>query len=270
MRIWHQSFTVIEHLPAYTQRMAAHIARITRAGTEVVLHGVLPGTYPAAYPGDDLGHAALFALHGQQWIVRAVQAEQEGFDAFAMCTLPNPMLREIRTLVDIPVVGYGEASFHFASMLGHRFGLMMFIERMIPLYHEQIAQYGLASRCASICGAGFGFHDVVDGFSNPGPVLDRFRDTARRLIAAGADVIVPGEMPLNLLLATEGVNRVDDVPVLDGLAVTLNLSECMVDLRRNTGLSASRNGWFGTAPRRERVQELLHFYGLDRPGAPQH
>ncbi len=268
MRLWHQSFTVIEHLPAYTQRMQDHAARVTRPDTEVVLHGVLPGTYLTEYPGNDLGFSSLFALHGQQWIVRALEAEKAGFDAFAMATLPNPMIREARALVDIPVVGYGEASFHLASMLGHRFGLMIFIERMVPKYHEQLAQYGLSSRCAAIRGTSFTFHDVVAGFDNPGPLIDRFRQDARRLIAEGADVIIPGEMPLNLLLATERVNRVDDVPVLDGLAVTLNLCECQVDLRRNTGLVASRNGWFSGQPDRERTREVMSFYGLDRLGTP--
>jgi allantoin racemase len=266
MRIWHQSFTVIEHLPAYAERMRVHIAKVTRPDTEVVLHGVMPGTYPSEYPGDDLAYAALFSMHGQQWIARALQAEQAGFDAYAMCTLPNPMLREVRTVVDIPVVGYGEACFHMASMLGHRFGMMIFIERMVPLYHEHLVQYGLASRCASIRGAGFTFHDVVEGFSNPAPMIDRFRESARRLIAEGADVIIPGEMPLNLLLATEGVSRVDGVPILDGLAITLSLSECMVDLKRTTGLSASRHGWFNAAPKRERVAQVMKFYGLDHLG----
>lgn len=266
MRLWHQSFTVIEHLPAYTQRLGEHASRVTRPDTEVVLHGVLPGTYPTEYPGNDLGFSPLFALHGQQWIVRALEAEDAGFDAFAAATLPNPMLREMRALLDIPVVGYGEASFHMASMLGHRFGLMIFIERMVPKYHEQLAQYGLSSRCATIRGASFTFHDVVAGFENPGPLIDRFRQDARRLIAEGADVIIPGEMPLNLLLATEGVSRVDDVPVLDGLAVTLNLCECLVDLRRNTGLVASRNGWFSGQPDRARTREVMAFYGLDRFG----
>ncbi len=50
MRIWHQSLTVIEDLPAYADRIRQHIATIVRPDTEVVLHGLLPGTYPANYP----------------------------------------------------------------------------------------------------------------------------------------------------------------------------------------------------------------------------
>ena len=72
MRIWHQSLTVIEDLPAYADRMRAHIATVARPDTEVVLHGLLPGTYPATYPGDDIAYSFLFAMHSLQWPVHAL------------------------------------------------------------------------------------------------------------------------------------------------------------------------------------------------------
>jgi Asp/Glu/hydantoin racemase len=149
-------------------------------------------------------------------------------------------------------------------MLGHRFGLLVFIDRMIPLFDEQIAAYGLATRCAGVQPVGFTFQDVLPAFADPAPLIERFKTSARALIAKGADVIVPGEMPLNILLASNGINRVDDVPIVDGLAVTLKMAEMLVDLRRSVGLAQSRHGWNGAAPERARVNELLSFYGLDR------
>jgi len=264
MKIWHQSFTVLEDLPAYAQAMSEHIGKVVRPGTEVAMHGQLPGTYTSNYPGTDLRHAALFGIHGLQWIVQALRAEGAGYDAFAMCTIPNPLIREIRTLVDIPVVGYGEASFHMACMHGHRFGVLLFIDTMAPLLREQIASYGLASRCAGVAPVGFTFQDVLPAFEQPGALIDRFCRSARELIAQGADVIVPGEMPLNVLLAVNGVNRVDRVPVIDGLAVTIKMAEMLAELRASTGLGASRHGFFGERPPRERVDEVLAFYGVDR------
>ncbi len=264
MKIWHQSFTVLEDLPDYKAAMAAHIRKVVRPDTEVELHGLLPGTYPSNYPGTDLAYGSLYTIHGMQWIVQARRALAAGVDAFAMATLPNPLIREIRALVDVPVTGYGEASFHLAAQLGHRFGLLVFIDRMIPLFHEQVAQYGLASRCAGIAPVGFTFQDVLPAFRDPAPVIERFKVAARALIKQGADVIVPGEMPLNLLLAVNGVARVDDVPVVDGLAVTLKQAEMLVDLRRTTGLMQSRHGWMNAQPAAERIDQVLAFYGLDR------
>lgn len=264
MKIWHQSFTELDVLPAYRQAMERHIQKVVSPGTEVVMHGVRPGTYPSNYPGTDLSFAALFALHGTQWITQGLKAQDEQFDAFAMCTLPNPFIREVRSLLDIPVVGYGEANMHMACMLGHRFGLMLFIDRMQPLYEEQMAQYGLRDRCAGIRPVGFTFNDVLEAWSDPAGLIQRFEQSALRLIEQGADVIIPGEMPLNILLATHGVRRIQGVPIMDGVAVTLKMAEMQVSLRRTVGLAQSRQGWMNAAPERERVDQVLAFYGLNR------
>jgi len=264
MKIWHQSFTVLEDLPEYAALMKAHIRKVVRPDTEVDMHGVLPGTYTSNYPGTDLAFGSLYAMHAMQWIVHALKAEREGYDGYAMCTLPNPLIREIRSLTDLPVVGYGEASFHLACMLGHRFGLLVFIDRLIPFLHEQMAGYGLSTRCGGIRPVGFTFHDVLGAFADPGKLIERFQDSARALIRDGVDVIVPGEMPLNVLLASKGVTHVGDVPIIDGLAVTLKLTEAFVDLRRTVGLKQSRHGWMSAAPDRARVHEVLAFYGLGK------
>jgi Asp/Glu/hydantoin racemase len=265
MRIWHQSFTVLEDLPAYADAMAAHARKVLRPDTELVLHGQIKGTYPADYPGDDIGYGYTYWIHGNQWIAAARAAERDGFDAYAMCTLPNPMLREARAMVDIPVIGLGETTFHMATMYGQRFAVMLFIDRMIPLYREQMRLYGLEARCAAIRPSGIGFRDVLAGFANPAPVIDRILETARRIIREdGADVIVPGEVPMNMLLACNGITRVDDVPFMDSFATTLKIAELMVDLKRATGILPSRHGWMNSTPGKERLDQVAAFYGIDR------
>jgi Asp/Glu/hydantoin racemase len=261
VKIWHQSLTVLGDLPEYEARMRTHIRKVVRADTEVDLHGLLPGTYPGNYPGDDIAYSFFFAMHSTQWPRHALEAERAGYDAFAICSLPDPMLQEIRTLVDIPVVGAGETCFHIACSLGHRFGMLLFIDRMVPRYLDQIEACGLTRRCIGVRPVGFGFRDVLAAFDRPGPIIDRFRIAARQMIADGADVIIPGEIPLNMLLAAEGVTRVDDVPLIDSLAVTLKMTEMMVDLKASTGLAPSRRGWRHAAPSRERVDQVLDFYG---------
>ena len=41
----------------------------------------------------------------------------------------------------------------------------------------------LDGRCAGIRPTGLTFADVTEGFDKPGPVIDRFREAARALIA---------------------------------------------------------------------------------------
>ena len=54
------------------------------------------------------------------------------------------------------------------------------------------------------------------------------------------------------------------MPLIDSLAVTLKMAEMMVDLKASTGLAPSRRGWSNAAPPRERVKQVLEFYGLGK------
>ena len=268
MRIWHQSFTVLEQLPAYAEALRQHFKKVARPDTEVVLHGMHPQTYRTNYPGVDIRYGYVQYLHGQQFVMGGIAAEERGYDAYAIMTIPEPGLRETRSIVDIPVVGYGESAMLTACMLGERTGVLMFIEGMRGVIEDNVRRMGLSSRFVGAHFVGFTFDDVLQAYDRPGPLLDRFRDAARGLVRQGADVIIPGEAPLNLLLARNGVHRVDDVPVIDALAATIKMAETMVDLRRATGVSPSRHGYFTAQPPRERVKELLDLYGISRLAPP--
>ena len=111
---------------------------------------------------------------------------------------------------------------------------------------------------------GLSFEDEMTGFDNPGKVIDQFRKTAQLIIDAGAHAIIPGEMPLNLLLASEGIQRFQDVPVIDSLGLTLKMTEAQVELRRSTGLSPSRRGWAHARPDPQRMADVMRYYGLSK------
>lgn len=265
MRIWHQSFTVLQDLGPYAEALASQVKRITRPDTEVVLHGMAPGTYPTNYPGTDIQHAVAQYLHGTQFLSGAIKAQEEGYDAFLLCTLPEPALTEIRGVLDIPVVGYAESALHTACYLGRNIGILSFIEGMIPLVEENVHRHGLGARLGGVRHVGFGFQDVLAGFTDPAPLIARFQTAARHMIADGIDVIIPGEAPLCTLLSQHGVSRVDDVPVVDAFATSLVTAEMLVDLRRKLGLSVARRGYFFSAPPADRMDQLAAFYGLHRP-----
>ena len=264
MRLWHQSFTVLGNLPAYNDALAAHFKKVARPDTEIVMHGVDPGTYQTEYPGHDIKYAAMMNMHGQQFITAGLAAEDAGFDGYMVMTLPEPYLEDIKALLDIPVAGYGESAMLTALMMGRRIAVLAFIPDIGVRIERNAERIGIADRFAGCFPAGFGFNDVVGGFADPEPVLERFRETARKHIANGVEAIIPGEAPLCVLLATNGVNEVDGVPIVDALATTIKTAESLVDLRRSIGLAPNRNGHYGARPPRERYEEMLEFYGLSR------
>jgi Asp/Glu/hydantoin racemase len=261
IRIWHQSFTVLQDLGAYDAALKAHFKRVARPDTEIVMHGMRPGTYRTNYPGNDIRHAGLQFLHATQFVQAGLDAERDGFDAYAISTLPDPALREIRSMLRIPVVGYGESAMLTSCLLGSKFAVMVFISELTDLIAANAEKYGLAGRFAGVTDVGFRFTDVLAAFDNPGALIDRFREAARKRIAAGAEVIIPGEAPLCVLLASQGIGNVDGVPVLDSLSCWIKHAEMLVDLKRQSGVERCQRGYFNEPPARERVDELMAFYG---------
>jgi len=120
MRIWYQSFTVLDDVGTYFATLRRHLEERVSAGTEISFHGMRPGTYPSSYPGTHIGYAYLAGLHKEQFVAAALQAQEEDYDAFFIATIPDTGFEEIRSLIDLPVIAYGNASVAFAATLARR------------------------------------------------------------------------------------------------------------------------------------------------------
>jgi Asp/Glu/hydantoin racemase len=225
------------------------------------------GTYATLYPGVDLRYVYVQMLHSLQVLNHVRQAQAEGYDGFLLMTLPEPGLEEARTLVDIPVVGYGQSSMLVASLLGRKFAILAMIKELVPLYESHIVRHGMSSKAWGVIPLGLAFEQVVAGFEDPAPIVDHIERMARDLAAQGVDVIIPGEAPVASVLARAGVTRVGEIPVVDALGATLKYGEMMVDLHQHSGLRPARTGYFNQRPPAGRLEELVRFYRLDEFGA---
>lgn len=262
MRIWHQSFTVLDDVPHYRDALVRHLARVAAPGTEVHLHGMKQGTYPSDYPGTHIGYGYLSGLHKEQFVHAALRAQDEGYDAFLIATIPDTAYEECRALVDIPVVTFGQTSVLMASTLGSTVGIVNFIGALEPQLRRNMRTYGLDAVVGPIRQVAAEFTDVMRAYAEPEGLLEAFRVAAREAIDAGATVIVPGEGPLNVFLADYGVSRVDDVPVIDSLGTLLQVAEMRARQFRASGLVASRHGFHHQQPPRELVDRARGFYGI--------
>ena len=262
MRIWHQSFTVLDDVPHYRDALARHLRAQARPDTVVDLHGMKAGTYPSDYPGTHIGYAYLAGLHREQFVHAALRAQDEGYDAFLIATIPDTGFEEVRTLVDIPVVTFGQTSVLAAAQLGDRVGIVNFIAALEPQLRRNLRNYRLEDLVGPIVQVEAEFHDVMAAYASPSGLVEAFERAARRAIAAGATVIVPGEGPLNVFLADQGISRVDDVPVLDSLGTCVRTAELRAAQFRATGLRPSRVGFYGAGPERVLVDAARAFYGV--------
>lgn len=270
MRIWHQGLIEMQTVPAYAAALKGHLSAVASPATTVDVHGLIPGTYtPESSPAELAAHAYLMSLHVHQILDNVRRAEQEGYDAVAVTVLQDPGVREARTLVDIPVVGYGEAAMHLACLLGQRFAIVAFNADLVPLLEERILLSGLASRAGPTALLEVSYDDVTSAFDSPGRLIDGFRRAAGRAIAAGCDVVIPGQTIMAEVLWQNGVHRVDDAPVIDAVGATVRTCELMVALGRASGLRVSRRGYYGRRPAEELVRRARFHWAralADRTG----
>jgi allantoin racemase len=260
MRIWYQSLFDGGRMPAYFEGLAARARRIARPGVQVEFFGLPEGVYGGRVPAEVVVYPYLASLHQQFILDNALRAEAEGYDVFAIGSVQDPALEEARSLVDIPVVGYGEAAMHFACLLGSRFAVVAFgtgFDQMMDLHARKL---GFAGRALPTTLLAAEFADVGRGLEGDHKLVEEFSAVVRQLAARGAEAIIPGQLYLSEAIARAGVTRIDEVPIVDGLAATLKMAEAMADLKR-LGIAVTRRGYTHARPSRDMVEHARAVHG---------
>ena len=251
MRIWHQSFSDLDHAPVYRATLARHAEAVMPAGDSVVLHGLRPGTYGSDFaPIHAIRHRYLEYLNEAQVVEAALAAEREGYDAFALGCFYDPALRAARSLVDIPCVGLSETCMLIACSLGQRFGLVS-LEASQRTQHEELARsYGLRERLAGVVA----MHPPIDEYSLEGnedtarPLLEAFHAACGRLVERGAEVVIPGDGFLNEFVWRHDLKASHGAVVMDALGTLFRYARFMAGARAALGLQVSRAGHYARPP----------------------
>ena len=259
MRIWYQSLFDGDRAPDYFDGLRVRARSVARAGVEIGLHGLPPGTYGGFAPADVLIYPYLISLHTQFILDNALRAQAEGYDVFAIGSVQDPGLEQARSLLDIPVVGYGESAMHLACLLGSRFCVLAFQAGFDQIMDRHIRYLGLEGRAMPTQLIEADFAAVGKGLSDPSALVERFCDAARIAIRNGAEALIPGQLYLSEAMARAGVTRIDEVPVVDGLAATLKMAESMADLKR-LGISVTRRGYTHARPSSEMVEHARRMH----------
>jgi len=269
MRLWHQSMTELRELDRYRTTMEQHARAVLGPDTEVVVRGLFPGSYGGLAPSDVLGYPYAYHLILGQTVEAAHQAEQAGFDAFVIGSYSEPFLREIRSLVDIPVASMAESTFLVACSLGRLQALIANGPVVARMVTGQVDKHGLRSRVQGVYALDPPLHeaDLVAAWDAPEEVVSTFTLIATAAVEAGADVVVPAEGVLSELLHSAGLTSVAGAPVVDSLAVTWHYAEMLVGLWRRTGLRVGRR-WEYPRPGPEVLASVRALAGLDQLPEP--
>src|SRR6266699_1765416 len=113
------------------------------AGTEII--AVNPPDGPVFIEGY---YDEAFSVPGL--LAEIAKGDATGVSAHIIACFDDTGLEAARCVSQAPVIGIGEAAFHLASMLGHRFTVVTTLSRSTAAIENNLLKYGLASRCARV------------------------------------------------------------------------------------------------------------------------
>ncbi|MCW5238667.1 aspartate/glutamate racemase family protein [Verminephrobacter eiseniae] len=252
-RIWAQGATDDVGHRTYLAQLLPHMRACVDPAFEVDFHTTTPSVTTV--------HALSEFRFSREVIRNAIRAERESYDVFFMNHFQDVGLYEARASVNIPVLGLGETSLLHACTLGRKLGLLAINHAFIPTHADQVRRYGLERRVAGIRAVDATMADWMEAFASPekkAGLEQVFVREARRLMDAGADVIVPtGGIPM-MLFGAPGAH-VDGAPIVNGVTVVLKAAEMAVNLRRLGAAVTSRVAHSGFAlPNEKTLDEFLN------------
>jgi allantoin racemase len=259
MKIWFQllsSQTGMQGFLAATQKL---VDRAMPPGTQVEVHGTTHGVI-----GDQF---RLFCNYDSREVIdNALRIREEGgYDAFVIANSMDPVLVELREMLDIPVVAFMESCAFTACTMGDRFGVLGVNRKLMSWYASIVRGYGLGSRLAAVEHMEVNDTRSLDlGFTDPafGDMLQaQATEAGRRAIAKGAEVLFVGGPP-GTLMAQRGIFQIDGVPLLDTYTLLAKTAETMATMHKLTGVCVSRHLLY-QAPEPELVRKVGAAYGVN-------
>ncbi len=223
-------------------RLEPSFKKVLRPDTEVALKPAKGGLRGDNY--FDFDHPYFEFLDEGRIVETFVEAGREGFDAAWVNCFGDPGVRVARSAVDMPIIGPGEATLHFACQIGRKMAIIIpDLPGMMAHTEEQVRRHGLEGRLIrdGIRSEPEPFDKAFEkGQKDPGYTVEAVSEVARGCVADGADVIVIGCCGTGPLLSSVGFNKLvvggQEVPVLDPMMVAAKMAEAVADIKRGVGL----------------------------------
>jgi allantoin racemase len=166
-----------------------------------------------------------------------LEAAEEGYEAICIDTMSDSGANALRSMLDVPVIAPGRASYLTALMLGHRFSVLTQWDGWIALYGKGVREYGLEQHLVSVRSINTppDVENLLGGKEEV--VFPKLRDAGLQCVQDGADVICLGSTTMHQAHAYLSENL--PVPVINPGPLTYKLAETMLSL----GLTQSRHAY---------------------------
>lgn len=239
-KLWFQGATDRQFMAPYIAKVEAHLKSVLDPDFSATFHTTTP---PATTT-----HAITEYRIGRNLIKNAVEAERQGYAAMVITHFQDAGLAEVKSVVDIPVIGLGETTLMHSLTLGRKLGLVTINPVFIPWHEDQVIRYGLQQRVIGVRAVPATVADFIDAFASDkgfAKIKPLWEKECRVLLDAGADVIVPaGGLPMMLFGGTE----MDGAPVINGVTLVAKTAELAVRLRAHGMFKVSRRSNYVKPP----------------------
>jgi allantoin racemase len=166
--------------------------------------------------------------------IKVAWRNRHDFDGIIVAGFSDVGVDAMKEILDIPVLGIAEASYHMASLVSHRFAVLTGTSKWTPPKDDYVRALGVETRVASI--RSYSEWDESDSFE---VLKERLLKIARRTMDEdGAEAVILGGGPLvgygKILQEELGI------PVIDPTIAAFKLMESMIDLGY---CQSKRNRW---------------------------
>ncbi|MGZ8203934.1 MAG: aspartate/glutamate racemase family protein [Burkholderiales bacterium] len=259
MKLWYQSMARQAQAIDYGADLKKVIAMAAEPGTTVHVQGLAEAAGIGA-------HYRFLEYHDSKEVIyNAIRAEKEGYDAYLIGNITDAGIREARELLNIPVLGLSETTLHMAAIMGASFGLIAIAERWIPRLMENVERYGLRAKLAGIEAMETSPLDLRKAFrdeSRRQDVIARFTAAAEKLVARGAEVLIPAGGEVGVFVTEAKLFELHDAPVVNGIFELVKMGEMAVKLRALTGRFTSKRFSY-SPPSGDFLERIRAHYGPD-------
>lgn len=167
-----------------------------------------------------------------------IRAQEEGYAAVCIDTMSDSGMAPLRSVLDIPVIGPGRASYLMALFLGNRFSVLTQWDPWMASYRKSLQEYGLMDKLASVRSINTppDVENLLGGKEDE--VFPKLEEAANRCVEEdGADVILLGSTTMHQAHGYLAEHL--SVPVINPGPLTYKLAETVLDL----GLTHSRHAY---------------------------
>lgn len=235
-----QSSTNVKSNPAYLEGIKNHAKNVLSSGFVAEIDGV-----DTPY-SSEVHFMAYEFLNNQAILKNIMEAEKSGFDAVAFHCFLDPILDEIREIVDIPVIGMAETSMLTSLMYGKKFAIVTYTPQLAKKsYGNLIQKYGLDNKAIETQFFDVSIEELGKAFHDPKPIIDKFLIACEKAIEKGAEVILPGCGLLNIICIQNNITQETvGATILDVTGMALKMAETQITLKEISGTSLSRIGYY--------------------------